>query len=163
EHCPDRNGPKHHHYLVNIGRGFLGFLEQFAEVNHDGSIRTYRFPANGPKREPTLRKAGKTGDLIPIYLPAKIGEPSVCNSLSRKQHRLLQAVVREMTRAKKKKACSASQAELTTASQIPDFHGKSHMTCAFLDPHYRYVAFGGNRLRRGLGYYLASPGGWQAK
>ena len=43
ENCPYRGGPRHHHFVVNIGQGFLGVLEQFAE-DANASVRSYFLP-----------------------------------------------------------------------------------------------------------------------
>ena len=41
----ERGGVKgHHHYLINVCRGFLGILEQFAQSEDDAGVRAYAFP-----------------------------------------------------------------------------------------------------------------------
>src|SRR5262249_31628269 len=42
--CPWRGGPPHHHLQVNVGRGLLGVLEQFAHDDEDSGVRTYHWP-----------------------------------------------------------------------------------------------------------------------
>src|SRR5262249_23015059 len=45
--CGDACGryeQRHHHYLINVGRGFLGILEQFAQEEDESGVRIYAFP-----------------------------------------------------------------------------------------------------------------------
>ena len=41
--CPQRGHGPHRHYVVNIGRGFLGVLEEFAHDDFQTGIRTFEF------------------------------------------------------------------------------------------------------------------------
>jgi len=164
EHCPGRHEPQHHHYLINVGRGFLGSLEQFAVDDTERGLRTYRFPISGPRNSgPTLRRLGKTGNLVTIYLPAKLGDSDACNNYSRDQHRLLQAVVRETTRTRRPRGRRSSETEVMTGNLVPRGSGRGRIICSHLDQDGAYVGFNGNGVRRGLGYYLCTPGGWLAK
>src|SRR5262249_29050735 len=98
EDCLGRDGPRHHHFLVDVGPAFLGVLEQFAQAGGDG-VRRYVLPVGGANGAgPALRAGGKTGRLVTVYLPAEVGEPAACRRLTGRQRRLLQAVVRETTR-----------------------------------------------------------------
>jgi hypothetical protein len=98
--CQGNGGPAHHHYLLNIGRGFLGVLEQFAQPDHEVGTRTYAFPLGGRRnRVRTLQQVGRTGRLLSVYLPAKLGFPAICDNFSASAQRLLQSIVRETTRA----------------------------------------------------------------
>ena len=161
--CPGYGGPPHHHYLVNVGRGFLGVLEQFGQDSGTG-VRSYEFPRGGPKSKgPCLWRVGKQGKLVSIFLPAVLGEPTICATFTRQQHRLLQALVREMTRAKKVRRTSLSEPEVFTGDLVPVFHGKGTKSCGLLDPAGQYVGFNGNGKRKGRGYLLATEGGWLAK
>jgi hypothetical protein len=163
ETCPGRLGPPHHHYRVHIGQGFLGVLEQFAQPDSSGGIRAYHFPIGGRQSQwPTLRKVGRTGRLVSIYLPAKLGDPEICQSFSRQQHRFLQSLVRETTRKRIKRG-SPAEAEVVVGNRIPAFHGPQTVVCSLLDPSAPYVAFNGNGKRKGLGYKLTTPGGWLGK
>jgi hypothetical protein len=163
ERCPGRGGPPHHHYLVNLGRGFLGALEQFGEEDGAG-VRAYRFPVGRPRGSgPTLRRVGKAGELISVYLPAKLGDPDVCRSFTAGQHRLLQALVRETTRRPKEKGKGISEVGIVTGNRVPDARGRGKVVCPGLGPDEDHVGFNGNGVRPGLGYYLATPGGWVAK
>jgi hypothetical protein len=173
EDCPGHGGPSHHHFLVNIGRGFLGVLERFASEDSDSGVRTYDFPVAGPKGAgPTLRAVGRTGRLVPVYLPARLGEPSVCASFTGRQLQLLQAVVREKVRpalpGRRRRRAAPRRAYLTEegvleGNCIPDRAGKTLLPCPLLDPEGRFEVFGGNGKRPGLGYRLLTPGRWMAK
>jgi hypothetical protein len=162
--CPGRDGPRHHHYLINIGQGFLGCLEELAQQDADEGIRRYEFGAGSHKRpNQQLRRLGKSGRLIFKYGPAILGDPEACVALTPRQHGLLQAIVRETTRAAKKDRACQGVAEVFTGNQIPDCHGKRLQACPLLDSHGKYVGFNGNKKRKGLGYRLLTPGGWLAK
>jgi hypothetical protein len=73
---------------------------------------------------PTLRKVGKTGRLMSVFLPAKLGEPAACAALTAPQHRILEAIVRETTRAKSRWRKSVSEPEVFAGNLIPDFGGR---------------------------------------
>ncbi|NQU26417.1 MAG: bifunctional DNA primase/polymerase [Candidatus Nealsonbacteria bacterium] len=164
--CPDRDGASHGHFLVNIGRGLLGVLEQFARPDDGSGVRTYDFKIRGKKGEgPTLASVGKTGKLVTIYLPAKLGDPAVRSKFIPSQHRLLQAILRETTRKTKTKAnrSNPGEAEVLTGNVIPGIRRNRPITCSLLDPSGRYVGFNGNGKRKGLGYGLMTPGGWLVK
>jgi hypothetical protein len=163
EHCPSQGGPSHHHHLVNVGRGFLGVLEQFGKADDESGIRTYQFRVSGPRNAgPTLRRVGKSGRLMSIFVPAKLGAREVCDTFTPSQHRLLQAIVRETGR-KKEKRSEASEPEVFTGNTLPGPGGKGTLTCDSLDPNGKFVGFNGNKKLKGLGYCLATPGGWLAK
>src|SRR5262249_26974875 len=60
EDCPGLGGPAHHHVLVNVARGFLGSLEQFALPEDGSGVRTYAFPVAGRRNlRATLRRVGR--------------------------------------------------------------------------------------------------------
>jgi hypothetical protein len=163
ENCPGHLGPRHHHFLINVGRGFLGVLEQFADAD-EANGRTYTFPRGGPKSTgPSLWRVGKSGRLVSIFLPAQLGEPAACSALTARQHRLLQALVRETTRATKKRRRDIAEAEVFAGNQVVAFHGKKLRTCPLLNSTGQHVGFNGNGMLKGHGYRLASEGGWLAK
>jgi hypothetical protein len=165
-HCPERPG-RHHHVQVEIGPAFLGLLEAFGKLDPETGIRSYTFPRGGPRSAgPSLWKAGKTGRLVSVFLPAKLGEPDLCNRLSPAQHRLLQALVRETTRAaKKKRSKDAAEAEIITDNKVPDYSSFERINGPFPNSVDGHVGFNGNgnRKRKGRGYRLASENGWLAR
>ena len=152
-----------HHYLVNVGKAFLGILEDFAQPENDGGVRSYAFPIGGRKLSSTLRRTGKSGQLVTIYLPSKLGDRKVCEKLTLRQHRLLQAIVRETTRNTKEDRRTVSEAEVMRGNSILTFDGKGTFTCDDLDQDKDYVGFNGNKVLKGRGYLVTSPSGWLAK
>jgi hypothetical protein len=161
--CADQPGRPHHHYLINVGRGFLGILEQFAHAEDESGVRSYAFPVGGRRQSASLRTAGKSGRLVTVYPPAKLGDRTVHDRLTLSQHRLLQAIVRETTRVTKEDRQSASEAEVLRGNLIPTADGRTSFTCDLLDPGGAYVGFNGNNLLKGRGYLVLSRGGWMAK
>ena len=162
--CPHRGGQSHHHIQVQIGPAFLGLLHEFGHRDSESGIVTYAFPKGGEKFEgPSLGKVGKTGQLVSVFWPAKLGDPAACEKLTAEQHRLLQALVRETTRAKRKSRKEVSEAEVFVGNAIRSFDGKKIQPCSWLDLATSYVGYNGNGKRKGLGYLLASAGGWMAK
>jgi hypothetical protein len=160
--CAGQRGPKHHHYLVNVGRGFLGVLEEFAQAEDEDGVRSYAFPVGG-RQSSSLRKAGKSGRLVTVYLPAKLGDRAACDGLTLTQRRLLQAAVRETTRATKENRTSVSEAEVLHGNVVPTTDGKGAFPCELLGPNGDYVGFNGNKLLKGRGYLIRSQGGWMAR
>jgi hypothetical protein len=165
EDCSRSGGPTHHHFLVNVGRGFLGALEPFGAADAAG-VRAYDFaPGRRGGPGPSLRGAGQAGRLVSVYLPAKLGDPDACAALGAGQHRLLQALVRETTRAPRGAGggTGPARAEVLAGNRVPDRAGRGTLACPLLDAQGRYVGFNGNKRRKGLGYRLLTPGGWLAK
>lgn len=164
EDCPDRGGPPHRHFLVNIGRGFLGVMEQFAQVDDEAGVRTYAWKRRGRKEDgPTLRSVGKTGRLVTVYVPAKLGDPAACRRFSARQYHLLQALVRETTRNTRHTRRTFAEADVFSGNRIPGIQHKTTLTCSLLEVGGRYVGFNGSGKRKGLGYGLSTPGGWLVK
>ena len=75
EDCPGFGGPRHHHYLINVGRGFMGVLEQFAQCDDDTGVRSYVFPREG--REAIRQRFG-TSASRDIWFPFSC-RPSLVN------------------------------------------------------------------------------------
>jgi hypothetical protein len=167
--CTERSGRHHHHMQIEIGPAILGALEAFARTDPESGVRSYQFRVDGPqKATPSLRHLGRHRELVSIFLPAKLGEPKRCAMLSGSQHRLLQAVVRETTRAprprrQRHRPPIAAEPEILRDGLVPDFRGQKAIPCPLLVTGGPLVAFNGNKKRRGCGYKLASDGGWMAK
>ncbi len=162
--CPGHLGLHHHHYLINVGRGFLGVLEQFAKPDDGSGVRHYDFPIGDSKSEgPSLWKVGKSGRLASVFLPAKLGDPAACARFSKQQHRLLQAIRREATRTKKKDRREFGEVEVFTGNQVKAFHGMKRVACPMLSPTGQHIGFNGNRMFKGKGYKHASTVGWLVK
>lgn len=170
DECADRDGPRHSHFLINLGRGFLGSLEEFAVADDETGIREYSFPISMPQNSaPSLKRLGKAGQLVSVYVPAKLGDPEACKRLTTRQRGLLQAIVRETTRPVKRRRARSShkedclRGEVIRGGRVPDLSGKHSTICGLLAIDKQYVSFGGNGVRRGLGYRITTPGGWLAK
>jgi hypothetical protein len=83
EGCMDQPARPHHHYLINVGRGFLGILEDFVQEEDENGVRSYAFIVAGRRKQSSsLRKVGKSGQLVTVYLPAKLGERKTCAELT---------------------------------------------------------------------------------
>jgi hypothetical protein len=149
-------GSDHHHFLVNVGRGFLGNLEQLL-VDEADDVRYYNFD----KKE--LRRIGKSGRLTTVFMPAKLGEPFLCRQFTAQQHRLLQCLVRETTRATRRKGSFTSEAEETTGNSVRSYAGKDFLNCSQLAADETFVGFNGTRKRKGLGYRLLGDHSWLAR
>lgn len=166
DRCPQRFGPRHHHFQVTIGHGFFGVLERFGQTDAETGVRLYDFQVGGTSSGQfpgTLRDVGRDGCLVSAYLPAKLGDPTACNAMTASQQRLLQAIVRETTRVPRKKRSAAGQAEEFVGNRVRDFSGRKESVCPILGPEQRHVGFNGNRKRKGMGYKLFTRGGWLAK
>ena len=162
--CPARGGLPHSHFLVNLGRGFLGCLEQCGDLDEAAGVRHYEFPARGSRRTgTTLRQLGRSGNLMSLYLPSRLGEPDRCRTFTFAQHRLLQAMVREITRCRRNKRQEFSQPEITAGKSVTDAQGRKTIACPVLVENNQYIGFNGNGKRRGCGYCLTTDGGWLNK
>ncbi|MEK6238657.1 MAG: helix-turn-helix transcriptional regulator, partial [Planctomycetales bacterium] len=157
--CPAR-GRRHGHFLVNLGQGFLGELEQCRHEVNDG-VRSYAWTVTGKKKSTvTLKKTGKTGRLVSAFLPAKLGAPAACGNLTPSQHGLLQAIVRETTRRPDKDREPDQFAEVVRGNNIPGIAGKRSISCTLLASNRDYVGFNGNKRMKGRGYKIPT---WLAK
>ena len=162
--CPAHGGPAHSHFFVSVGRGFLGILERCADVDDEAGTRNYDFPTKGNNNTgPTLRQLGSTGTLMSMFLPARLGEPEKCGSLTHDQHRLFQAILRERGRRPRKGRREFSEPELLDGNDVPNAQGREKIECPHLGSHGRYFGFNGNGKRRGCGYQILSEGGWLFK
>ena len=154
--CPAGGGPRHHHFLVQIGQGFLGVLEQFAPQDAAGP-RQYEFKARGkPDAGPSLREFAKRGDIRTVYLPARLGDPAACAQLPRLGDGLLQTLVRETTRPPRKQNRRRTPVGTPNGDQVRSFNGRSLVRCPLLKQDACYTGFNGNGRRRGLGYKLTT-------
>jgi len=160
--CPLRRGPRHHHFQVNVGRGFLGTLEQLADADDGSGVRRYDFSRASPEEGVTLRQLGKGGQVVRVFLPAKLGAPAACSELTGGQHDLLQAAVRELTRARRRRGRgqAPAEAEVIEGGTIHAVSGNRRLRCPLLDVKCRYEGFNGNKARRGQGYLLTT---WMAR
>lgn len=155
--CPSRGMGAHHHYLIQLGPAFLGHLEDCRLKAGTGESREYNF-----YHRRTLGRLSRQNRLGSVFLPAKLGAPGRTAALSPGQHRILQACLQEVTRVPARQRNQPVEHQVFTAGIIPNFR-RELTRCPLLDPAQELIAFGGNGHRRGLGYQIASPGGWCAK
>jgi hypothetical protein len=166
--CPLWNRPEpHDHFLVQIGYGFLGLLENFAVRDQQGA-RQFDFAQKRPAGEEgkALVAARKRGEIVPVHLPTKVFGPSAWSGLTGGQRGILTALVREVTRVRKKgQTDRRDRADVLAGNRVPDARGRRQVVCPLLRPDGRYVAFNGNGLRRGLGYLVVGRKrqGWLAR
>jgi len=157
----------HGHFDVEISRGFLGVLENYvSDVQED--CRTYDFdsPRNDEAKE-RLRQAKQAGRLISGSFTANLFGAATWSGVSNKQREIIDGLMREVTRARgqsPKNDCD-DNAEVLDGNSVPGRTSKQTVTCPLLDSTQSYVAFGGNRTRRGLGYTIIgrTGNGWLTK
>jgi len=160
--CPLWNSPQpHEHFLIQIGYGFLGLLEHFATTDDKQGGRQFDFQQKKPAGDAgkKIAEARRSGQIVPVHLPTK-----VFGQVPPAQAGIVQALVREVTRAKGK-SDRQDKAEVLVGNCVPDIRGRRQIVCPFLLPGGRYVAFNGNGKRRGLGYLIVGKGssGWLAR
>ena len=142
-------------FIIVVGEGLLGSLEQFA-IQVDGEV-LYKFPSG--KQLKGLRKQQRVQD---VYVPICLGDFTACRRFSSRQKRLFQAIVNEVTcppkRTGDKKTKPTSRSldnpQLITGDKVVGFNPASMVECLHLDPLVNYLGFNGNGVRRGCGYKL---------
>jgi hypothetical protein len=104
-------------------------------------------------RKPSLQTLGWEGALYPLFLPAVLGEPKICQAVGR----ITRLLFREKTRNKP-----------VEMAMVPGWSGKGFVRCPLLDPELSYTAFAANAgsgrtagskfhtNRRGRGYRIAT-------
>ncbi|MHC2068158.1 helix-turn-helix transcriptional regulator [Bremerella sp. T1] len=151
---------RHGHYEVQVGRGFLGVLENYL-TNVDGDRCRYDFKREPSGESGTLLKASRNeGQIATTNLPLKLLGPAKFSGFSRRVQQLLAGLFREVTRRKKGKTLEEIRNRQVIGSSI-----KEVVKCPSLDPSQTYVVFGGNGHRRGCGYQVIgrSRTGWLSK
>lgn len=160
--CDD--GPKHRHFLINIGRGFLGDLEQLAVYEDGEGVRAYDFLSRGTRASSrSLREVGKLGHMMVVPKPIVLGAPSALNVLNPRQQALMVTILREETRLRKSEQTADSAAEGPDTALIPSITGRGWLRCDALADLFPRCGFNGNGVRHGLGYLIASEAGWMAR
>jgi hypothetical protein len=82
---PMHGGPRHHHVQVETGPSFLGILAARGLPGDPAATDGRGVPAHAPQGArdgAALRRLGRTGRLVSIFLPAVIGEPAACARLT---------------------------------------------------------------------------------
>jgi hypothetical protein len=166
--CPLWQRPEpHDHFLIQIGYGFLGLLENFATRDHEG-VRQFDFGQKRPRggEGDAVAAARKQGRIVPVHLPTKVFGASDWSELTRGQRGIIQGLVREVTRVRKRgETQRRDRADVLAGNRVPDVRGQREVGCPLLRADGRYVAFNGNGLRRGLGYLIVGhkKHGWLAR
>lgn len=159
-------GQRHSHFLIQVGLGFLGVLENFVTGNAECG-RTYDF-TTVLKGEPgkLVRDARKSHEIITVNAPAAILGPAKWSPLRGSPARLLQAFPPEITRETSGRFSRAqAKPRIITEAKVPGVRPDDLVVCPVLSPSDRYVTFGGNGRRPGMGYTIVGKKGrgWLAK
>jgi hypothetical protein len=159
----------HGHFVVQMGLGFLGVLENHAIKSGKGNRRYDFSKAPSDEAKQQLQDARKAGRLVTVSLPVKIFGPANWSKLSAEQQNIIQALIREVTRHAKKAKPPATvredRAETFAGNRVPGSTDPQSIVCPYLKPAATYVAFNGNGRRRGRGYGIigAKGTGWLHK
>lgn len=169
--CSGPSDQQHGHVLVNVGIGFLGCLEQCGG-EASGAVRPYLFPEPADAEETRktnekrLKSVGKSGNLMSMFLPAKLGADDAVKSMSGSQHRLFQCIFRERGRCSEKFHEAIARTEVFSGQMVPppstNKKGRpvAAIRCPLLNDTASYAGFNGNKARKGRGYRLET---WMQK
>lgn len=164
--CPMFSDSRHEHFQVEVPMGFLGVLERFAKVDAAG-VRSYDFTGKLQGDDAKMLKAAKrSGQIVSVHVPTAVFGPASWSGLTTEQRRIVQALVREVTRRPgKARPGQPAQAEVIVGNVVVGARGRGTVACPLLEPTGRYTSFNGNGCLRGQGYrlYGASDRGWLAK
>jgi hypothetical protein len=155
ETCPlYGRGPRHGHFVIQIGLGFLGVLQHYAvPASPDAVGCAYEFTATtNPDSAEELRAHQRAGRTPSVSLPAKLFGAAKWSGLSRPATRVLGGILHEVTRAPSNQR--ADRASVFTGNMVVGARKNQRLACPFLSPKGRYVAFGGNGKRPGMGYLV---------
>jgi hypothetical protein len=160
--CPMRNaGTRHGHFLVQVGLGFLGALERFVTTDNGEGLRTYDFmaqPAVDAGRE--LRAEVSVGRTDTVSLLTKLFGPSSWSGLGVTQRRIIDGLIAEVTRTRRgRHSDRQDHAEVLVGDLVPGARPRSRVACPLLQRGGRFVAFGGNGRRPGMGYRIVGVNG----
>lgn len=147
--------PRHHHFMVSVGLGFLGVLERFQTSEDACGCRCYDFTKDGEgDNQKAIVAARKAGQLVLVHQPTNLA-----GSLPHEQKQILQGLVREITRQPRKNRNRVDKAEIQVGNTVSGTGKQPTITCPLLAPQGRYVAFGGNGRGTGRGYTLVGKTG----
>jgi hypothetical protein len=159
--CPlwGRDAP-HHHFLVQVGCGFLGVMEKFATASGERTARVYEFARPGPcEPDDELSVARKAGRLVSISLPTALFGPAPWSGLTPAYRGIIQGLMGEVTRARAGPKTRNDHARVFRGNLVPGPGGGPRVYCPLLAADGRHVAFGGNGRRFGMGYRLVGKSG----
>ena len=167
--CPLKGqNVRHGHFVVQVGLGFLGVLENYAVEPVNGR-RTFDFtkePSAEAKEQ--LDEARGKGQLVTVSLLAKIFGAANWSKLSSEHQAIIQGLVREITRPARRRRREAARedgADVIRGNRLPGRSSKQMVECSVLNASESYVAFNGNGRRRGQGYRIVGykGTGWLSK
>lgn len=144
---------------VFAGPALLGCLERLAKADRPG-VRTY----DSLRSVRALRAVGRTGKLQRVFLPALLPERGGLE-LTPDRGRLLQALIRETTRARpvgRTRPAAGSEPEVLPGGVVRAYSGRGVVRCPALRGAAGYVGFNGNGGRHGMGY-RPTPQGWLSR
>jgi hypothetical protein len=159
---------RHGHFVVQIGLGFLGIMERHA-IEGTEARRIYDFKKSEGKATGEIKDARKQGRLVTVNLPVKIFGSAKWSNLSVEHQRIIQALIREVTRPAARKRATQKErndaAEVVTGNRVPGRSSRKLVACSLLRASGPHVAFNGNGQRRGLGYRIVGSRrtGWLYK
>ena len=162
---------EHNHFLIQVGHGFLGVLEQFATTDDQQGLRSYDFDFNRPldtEAKEIVKEARNSGRMLEISVPTKLFGAAKWSGLGNSHRRIIQALVKEVTRvtgAGSRGTGRPDKAYVVTGGRVTGDRPNQIVNCPLLQSDGRYVVFGGNGDRRGKGYQLVGQQrtGWLAK
>lgn len=164
--CPLNNSQQRHsHIVVQVGLGFLGVLENFMTEDVPWG-RTFDF-VNVPEgdRGKLIQDARKTGAIVTVNAPVALLGPAKWSPLKGAPARILQALIRETTRARRRNRSESGKPQLVKGNLVPGTRLRVLIKCSLLKANGRYVVFGGNGSRAGMGYMIVGKQGtgWLAR
>lgn len=159
--CPMWGSPmRHSHFAVQAGYGFLGAMEKFA-TEETPEYRVYNFkevPNSDAGEE--LREARNAGQLVSLSTPTALFGPAKWSGLSAAHHRIIQSLFAEVTRPLPPgRSGRPDHAGVIRKGIVPGLTPRSRVVCPLLDPKDRYITFGGNGDRLGMGYLIVGNNG----
>jgi hypothetical protein len=167
-------GVAHQHFYVAASPKLLGALHEFGTFDKSSGCE-YNFQPRPAVLEPFATREHKRDvkaawqqhkefrktRICAVYLPAWLLGRSPRVGMSRRQVRVLTALVGELTRVRGK-SDRPDKAEIVVGAQVPAASGHGIIQCPILEPQGRYVAFCGNKRRAGHGYRIVGRSwrGW---
>lgn len=155
--CPmDQSGVKHNHILVQVGLGFLGVMEKFSREDENG-CRVYdfvHFPEDNDRKK-DIQDAQQSGQLVSLNGPMALFGRGEGSGLSQAATRIVHALMAEVSRGQDKVSQARSdKAAVFVGNRVPGRTEHEIIECSLLMPNRRYIAFGGNGNRHGMGYQI---------
>lgn len=147
----------HEHYLWNDTGRSLGALSQFMEKNGEDEY-LFDFEKRGSENKPLTTVLRK--QLYSAYLPIQLFGHSPKVNIPRRQQRLMQGIMRELSRVPGKGRRPGTTAWIENGLIMPP-SGSRPIQCELLVQEHRYANFGGNfKGHRGYQIIGRTRKGW---